>query len=63
LLFGGAAGVTIRYKIGRKLVGDRTKLEVTEITESKFADDAELYTVTRQAMERVAMTFITRLTI
>ena len=39
------AGVTVRYKIGRKLVGDRTakaKLEVTEIIESKFAEDAAL---------------------
>jgi len=56
------AGVTVRYKIGRKLVGDRTaktKLEVTEITESKYADDVALYAVTRQAVERVAMTFVT----
>jgi len=57
------AVVTVRYKIGRKLVGDRTvnkaKLEVTEITESKFADDAALYAVTRKAVESVAMTFVT----
>jgi len=35
-------------------VGDRNakaKLEVTEITESKFADDAALYAVTRKAVE------------
>ena len=27
-------------------------------TESKFADDAALYTVTRKAVESVAMTFV-----
>ena len=37
-------------------MGDRNakaKLEVTEITESKFADDAALYAVTRKAVESV----------
>jgi len=46
------------YKIERKLVGNRTaktRLEETEMTESKFADDAALYAVTRQAVERVAL--------
>jgi len=55
-------GITVRSKIGRKLVGDRTtkaKLEVAEITESKFADDAALYTVTKKAVEGVAITFVT----
>ena len=55
------AGVTVRYKMGRKLVGDRTaktRLEATVITESKFADDAALYAVTRPAVERVAVTFV-----
>ena len=40
------AGVTVRYKIGRRLVGDRTakaRLESIKVTESKFADDAALY--------------------
>ena len=58
----GEAGVTVRYKIGRRLVGDRTakaRLEGIKITESKFADDAALYAVTRQAVERVAVTFVT----
>ena len=51
------ARVTVRYKMGRKLVGDRTaktRLEATVITESKFADDAALYAVTRPVVERVA---------
>ena len=36
-------GVTLRYRIGRKLVGDRSaksKLLETEITESQFENDA-----------------------
>ena len=56
------AGVIVRYKIGRRLVGDRTAkaiLESIQVTESKFADDAALYAVTRQAVERVAVTFVT----
>ena len=55
------AGVTVRYKMGRKLVGDRTaktRLEATVITKSKFADDAALYAVTRPAVEQVAVTFV-----
>ena len=42
--------------MGRKLVGDRTakaRLEEVVITESKFADDAALFAVTRKAVERV----------
>ena len=34
-------------------------LEGIKITESKFADDAILYAVTKQAVERVVMTFVT----
>ena len=52
----------MKYKIGRKLVGDRTvkaKLEDTEITESKFAYDTASHAVTRQGVERVAVTFVT----
>ena len=54
-------GVTVRYEIGRKLVEDRTaktRLEEAVITESKFADDAALYAVTRPVVERVAVTFV-----
>ena len=43
-------------------MGDRTakaRIEETEITELKFADDAALYAVNRQAVEKVAMTFVT----
>ena len=48
--------------MGRKLVGDRTakaRLEEVVITESKFADDMALFVVTRQAVERVAGSFVT----
>ena len=40
-------GVQVRFRIGRRLVGDRTAkshLDSTSITESQFADDAALYT-------------------
>ena len=40
-------GVDIRYRVGRKLVGDRTaksRLSPACLTELQFADDAELYT-------------------
>ena len=47
--------VTVRYKIGRKLVGDRTAKAKLEVT----ADDAALYTVSRKAVESVVMTFVT----
>ena len=56
------AGITVRYRIGRRLVESRTakaRLEGIKITESKFADDATLYAVARQAVERVVMTFVT----
>ena len=55
-------GITVRYRIGRRLVEDRTakvRLEGTRIIESKFADDAALYAVIRQVVERVAVTFVT----
>ena len=51
----------MRYRIERRLVRDRTakaRLEGTKITESKFADDTTLYAVIRQAVERVAVTFV-----
>ena len=50
--------INVRYKM---LVGNRTakaKLEVKEITEPKFTNDAAFYAVTRKAVESVAMTFV-----
>ena len=47
-------GVEILYRLGRKLVGDRTaksRLNSVSVTESQFADDAALYTTSRQNME------------
>ena len=44
------AGVDVLFKHGRKLVGDRTaksRLSVTRVHESQFADDAALYTTSR----------------
>ena len=55
------AGVTVKYRMGRKLVGDRTakaRLEEVVITKSKFADDVALFVVTRQAVEKVAGGFM-----
>ena len=55
------AGVTVRYRIGRKLVGDRTaKSRLLEInmTESQFADDVSVYTATREALEQVGAEFV-----
>ena len=51
------AGVSVRYRIGRKLVVDRTakaKLKEVKITKSKFADDMALYATTREVLEQVA---------
>ena len=45
--------MTVRYKHGRKLVGDRTaksRLDQTRITESQFADDAAVYATSRDAL-------------
>ncbi len=49
------AGIDVRYKHGRKLVGDRiakSRLECMKVTESQFADDAAVYTKTCEAFER-----------
>ena len=54
------AGVTVRYRIGRKLVGDRTaKSRLLEInmTKSQFADDVAVNAATREALEQVAAEF------
>ena len=55
------AGVTVRYKHGRKLVGDRTAkshLSEVRITESQFADDAAVYASTRAVFERTTSEFV-----
>ena len=53
--------VAVRYRIGRKLVGDRTaksRLQEIRMTESQFADDVAVYAATREALEQVAATFV-----
>ena len=48
------AGVMVKYKLGRKLVGDRTAkscLNEIKVTESQFAGDATLYSTSRDAFE------------
>ena len=51
------------YRIGRGCLEiyriAKARLERRKITKSKFADDAALYAVTRQAVERAAVTFVT----
>lgn len=46
------AGVTVKYRIGRKLVEDRRNLQEIQVTESQFADYVALYTKTREDMEQ-----------
>lgn len=55
------AGVSVLYKIGRRLVGDRTaksRLSTVTATESQFADDAALYATTRANFEHMTAQFI-----
>ena len=55
------AGVTVKYRVGRKLVGDRTakvRLQEVCVTESQFADDVALYATTREVLEQVAREFV-----
>ena len=55
------AVVILKYRIERKLVGDRTgkaRLEEVVITESKFADNVALFVAIRQAVKRVAGNFV-----
>ena len=54
------AGVTVRYKHGRKLVGDRTAKPHSEvrITESQFANDVAVYASTCAAFERATTEFV-----
>ena len=55
------AGVPVKYKIGRRLVGDRTaksRLSLLRVTESQFADDAALYSPSRTAFEESTSSLI-----
>ena len=55
------AGITVKYRHGRKLVGDRTSkshLVQVKITESQFADDAAVYATSRDAFESATRKFI-----
>ena len=55
------AGVSVLYKHGRKLVGDRTaksRLSEMRVTESQFADDVALYATFRDSFESVAAEFV-----
>ena len=48
------AGVLVKYKHGRKLVGDRTvksRLSEVRVVETQFADDVAIYCHTREAFE------------
>ena len=54
-------GVPVKYRIGRKLVGDRTaksRLDAVYITESQFADDAVLYTISRPCLDQTVCEFV-----
>ena len=54
-------GVGIKFKCGRKLVGDRTaksRLNEVKVTESQFADDAAVYTTERDALRRSTGTLV-----
>ncbi|XP_065189675.1 uncharacterized protein LOC135820285 [Sycon ciliatum] len=54
-------GVSLRSRPGRKLVGDRTtkaRLNTYQVTESQFADDAAVYTTSREHLETLANEFI-----
>ena len=46
--------MNVRFKHGRKLVGDRTAkawLNVVKVTESQFADDTATYATSRETFE------------
>ena len=54
-------GVNMLYKIGRKLVGDRTaksRLKEARVTETQFADDAALYSMSRSGFVASATGFV-----
>jgi len=55
------AGVTVLFKHGRRLVGDRTaksRLERVKVTESQFADDLALYAASRAVFESAGKGFV-----
>ena len=55
------AGVLVNYKIGRKLVGDRTakaRLQEITVTESQFADDVAVYATSREVLEHMTTEFV-----
>ena len=57
----GEAGIPILHKHGRKLVGDRSaksRLSKVQVTESQFADDLALYTVTYITFESICRRFV-----
>ena len=54
-------GVELHYRVGRKLVGDRTaksRLQRDVVTESQFADDAAVYATTKPIFDRCTELFI-----
>ena len=56
--------MTVRYKHGRKLVGDRTAkshLSEVRVTESQFANDAAVYASTCAAFERAVCQSLSKL--
>ena len=55
------AGATVKFKDGRRLVGDRTaksRLEEVRITELQFADDVTVFATTHSALENGTSQFV-----
>lgn len=51
----------MRYRHGRRLVGDRTSkshLDQIRITESQFADDVAMYATSHEAFESATRSFV-----
>ena len=51
----------MKYRIGRRLVGDRTakaRLQTVTVTESQFADDVAVYATTREALNQATASFV-----
>ena len=56
-----SAGIPVAYRLGRKLVGDRTaksRLSCCSVTESQFADDAAIYTQSGEDMGAAGSSFV-----
>ena len=54
-------GVTVRYRHGRRLVGDRTsksRLHLIRIKESQFADDVAVCATSRNTFESATREFV-----